>query len=53
MVDGAPATEPPAKKRKGEKGLPKGIFGDPPKLQARLPGFKVEGSARVPAPAHC
>ena len=47
MADGAPATteEPPAKKRKGDKGLPKGIFGDLPKLQARLPGFKVEGKA--------
>jgi hypothetical protein len=45
MADGATAEEPPAKKRKGEKNLPKGIFGDPPKLQVRIPGFKVDGKA--------
>ena len=36
--------KPPAKK-KGAKGNPPGIFGDPPKLQARLLGFKVDGKA--------
>ena len=40
-----PVEEPPAKKRKGAKGNPPGIFGDAPKLQARLPGFKVDGKA--------
>ena len=35
--------EPPAKKKKGDKGYPPGIFGEPGKLQARLPGFKVDG----------
>ena len=29
----------PAMRDWGEKGLPKGIFGDLPKLQARLPGI--------------
>ena len=38
-----PAMEQPAKK-KGSKN-PLGIFGDPPKLQVRLLGFKVEGKA--------
>ena len=37
--------EQPAKKKKGSKGNPPGIFGDPPKLQARLLGFKVDGRA--------
>ena len=38
--------EPPAKKKKGEKGYPPGILDHRTgKLQARLPGFKVDGKA--------
>ena len=42
--------EPLAKKKKGEKGYPPGIFAHRSgKLQARLPGFKVDGRrARSP-----
>ena len=37
--------EPPLKKKRGDKwGVP-GIFGNPGKLQARLPGFMFEGKA--------
>ena len=45
MTDLPAAVQPPAKKKKGSKGNPPGIFGDPPKLQVRLLGFKVEGKA--------
>ena len=42
----ADCEEPPAKKRKGDKGNPPGIFDHPSgKKQARLPGFKVGGKA--------
>ena len=43
MAERVEVEEPPAKKKKGDKGYPPGIFGEPGKLQARLPGFKVDG----------
>ena len=41
----APVEEPPAKKKKGSNAPAPGIFGNEPKLQARLLGFKVDGKA--------
>ena len=45
-METANCAEPPAKKKKGDKGNPPGIIDHPSgKKQARLPGFKVDGRA--------
>ena len=47
MADDAapPVEEPKERPARKKKNYPPGIFGDPPKLQARLLGFKVDGKA--------